>query len=495
MYKACIFDLDGTVADTVESIAHVANQVLDHFGLAAQPVEAYKYFAGDGGDMLMERCFAAAKGDRSNLAEAQQMYRDVFAADPLYRVKPFPGIVDMLKEMKERGMKLAVLSNKPHEAAVPAIEGLFGKELFDEVQGQQPGIPRKPSPIGALALAEKFGVKPGECLYVGDTNTDMQTGKAAGMYTVGVLWGFRERKELEEAGADCVSARPGQLLGIAAAPRIRLVVSDLDGTLLLNGSQQLPEETCGQIRRLLDQGICFAAASGRQYPNLRRLFAPVADEISYICENGCLVMDGGEKIYKAHMDRETGQDILRAILERESAEALLSGEDTSYIQPKEEAYLHHVRDEVENNVTVVDDLLQTQEDYFKISVFEKDGIAVSEDYWKRRFSSRVTVVTSGNEWLDMMPKGVNKGTALKLLLEHLGIAPEECVIFGDNYNDAEMLAMAGWAFAMDTAVPGIRRDCPWHTDTVGHALEEILRTGVPVSCRSSESAEGGCEEK
>src|SRR5699024_9074786 len=163
---------------------------------------------------------------------------------------------------------------------------------------------------------------------------------------------------------------------------------------------------------------------------------------------------------------ETGQDILRAILERESAEALLSGEDTSYIQPKEEAYLHHVRDEVENNVTVVDDLLQTQEDYFKIAVFEKDGIAVSEDYWKRRCSSRVTVVTSGNEWLDMMPKGVNKGTALKLLLEHLGIAPEECVIFGDNYNDAEMLAMAGWAFAMDTAVPGIRRDCPWHTDTV-----------------------------
>lgn len=482
MFKACIFDLDGTVADTLESIAHVGNQVLEHFGLAAQPVDDYKYFAGDGGNVLMERCFQAAGGDRKDLKEAQQMYRDVFAADPLYRVKPFTGIPELLREMKSRGMKLAILSNKPHEAVVPAIRGLFGEDLFDAVQGQQPEIPRKPDPAGAWAIASRFGVKPEECLYVGDTNTDMRTGKSAGMYTVGVLWGFRTREELEKTGADCVIARPQQLLKIAFAPKIRLVVSDLDGTLLLNGSQRLPQETCGQIRRLLDQGIHFAAASGRQYPNLQRLFAPVADEISYICENGCLVMDGGKRIYKAHMDRETGQEMLRAILEKDTAEALLSGENTTYLQPKEEAYLIHVRDEVENNVTVVDNLLDTPEDYFKISVFEKDGISASEDYWKERFSSRATVVTSGNEWLDMMPKGVNKGVALNILLEQLGIAPEECVVFGDNNNDAEMLEMAGWGFAMDTAVPPIRGMCSWHTDTVGHVLEEILRTGRPASC-------------
>lgn len=489
MFKACIFDLDGTVADTLESIAHVANQVLEHFGLAAQPVDDYKYFAGDGGDMLMERCFQATGGDRKNLKEAQQMYRDVFAADPLYRVKPFTGIPQLLEELKSRGMKLGILSNKPHEAVVPAIKGLFGEDLFDAVQGQQPEIPRKPDPAGAWAIAKRFGVKPEECLYMGDTNTDMRTGKSAGMYTVGVLWGFRTREELEEAGADCVISRPGELLKIASAPKVRLVVSDLDGTLLLNGSQQLPSETCGQIRRLLDQGIRFVAASGRQYANLRRLFAPVADEISYICENGCLVMDGGKKIYKAQMDRETGQEILKAILEKDTAEALLSGENTSYLQPKETSYLTHVRDEVGNNVTVVDNLLETPEEYFKISVFEKDGIDASADYWKERFSSRATVVTSGNEWLDMMPKGVNKGVALKVLLEHLKIAPEECVVFGDNNNDAEMLELAGCAFAMDTAVPPIRQMCSRHTDTVGHALEEILKTGRPVSCIAGGAAE------
>lgn len=482
MYKACIFDLDGTIADTVDSIAHVANQVLEHFGLAALPVPDYRYFAGDGGDVLMERCMRAAGGDMSRLKEAQRMYREVFARDPLYMVKPYPGIPETLRELKRRGMKLAVLSNKPHEAAVPAIRGLFGEELFDAVQGQTPALPRKPSPAGALALAEEFGVKPEECVYVGDTNTDMKTGKAAGMHTVGVLWGFRDRRELVENRADCLIRDPRQLLKICARRPIRLVVSDLDGTLLQNGSQSLPPGTCELIKRLREKGILFAAASGRQYANLRRLFAPVQEEISYICENGCLIFSGGKRIYRASMDRETGQEILRAIMARESAEALLSGEDTSYVQPKKESYLIHLRDVVKNNVTEVPDILDTREEYFKISVYEPDGLAGSEDYWKRRFGSRVTVVTSGNEWLDMMPRGVNKGTALSMLLRHLGILPEECVVFGDNDNDREMLKMAGVGFAMDTAIPEILSMCPYHTDTVEHALEEILLTGIPVSC-------------
>lgn len=482
MYKACIFDLDGTIADTLESIAHVANQVLEHFGLPAQPVQDYRYFAGDGGDVLMERCMRAAGGDMAHLEEAGKLYREVFAGDPLYMVKPFPGIVETLTELKRRGMKLAVLSNKPHEAAVPAIRGLFGDQLFDAVQGQTSEIPRKPSPVGALALARQFGAKPEECVYVGDTNTDMKTGKAAGMHTVGVLWGFRDRRELVENHADCLIREPRQLLGICAGRPVRLVVSDLDGTLLLNGSQSLPPETCELIRKLGEKGILFAAASGRQYANLQRLFAPVKKDISYICENGCLVFTGGKRIYRASMERETGQEILRAIMEKDSAEALLSGEDTSYVQPKKESYLIHLRDVVKNNVTQVADILDTKEGYFKISVYEPDGLDGSEEYWKKRFGSRVTVVTSGNEWLDMMPRGVNKGTALSLLLEHLGILPEECVVFGDNDNDREMLKLAGAGFAMDTAAPGILEMCPYHTDTVEHALEKLLETGIPVSC-------------
>ncbi len=219
MYQACIFDLDGTLADTVESIANVANQILEKFGLPAQPVEDYKYHAGDGGDVLMERCMRAAGSDLSHLKEGQKLYREIFAQNPLYQVTAFEGMRETLEELKRRQVKLAVLSNKPHEATVLAVKGLFGEKKFDVIQGLKPGMKRKPAPDTAWKIAEEFQVKPEECIYIGDTNTDMQTGKAAGMYTVGVLWGFRDRKELEENHADVIIEKPEEILRIQEEKR------------------------------------------------------------------------------------------------------------------------------------------------------------------------------------------------------------------------------------------------------------------------------------
>lgn len=214
MYQACIFDLDGTLADTVESIANVANQILEKFGLPTQPVNDYKYHAGDGGDVLMERCMRAAGGDFTHLAEGQKLYREIFAKNPLYKVTVFDGMRETLTELKRRGVRLAVLSNKPHEATYLAVTGLFGDDVFDVIQGLEPGMKRKPAPDGAWKIAEALSVKPEDCMYVGDTNTDMQTGKTAGMYTIGVLWGFRDRQELEENHADRIISYPEELLKI-----------------------------------------------------------------------------------------------------------------------------------------------------------------------------------------------------------------------------------------------------------------------------------------
>lgn len=215
MYKACIFDLDGTLADTVESIAYVANVMLERFGLPKQPVEDFNYYAGDGADELVKRCLTAA-GDQKLIhwEEGKQIYREMFYADPLYKVKPYEGMVDTLQRLKERGVKLAVFSNKPHIAAVNVIETLFGKGCFDVIQGQTEGIPKKPDPTGALHIAEGFAVIPAECMYVGDTDTDMKTGLAAGMLTIGVTWGFRDRRELEENHAQQIIDRPEELLDI-----------------------------------------------------------------------------------------------------------------------------------------------------------------------------------------------------------------------------------------------------------------------------------------
>lgn len=215
MIKACIFDLDGTLADTVESIAHGINLALEQLGFDPRPVEEFNYYAGDGLDTALRRALAAAGDKEGRLAEKGIMAaREFFGQNPLYKVKPYPGIVESLNALKSRGLKLAVFSNKPHEAAVDVVATLFGAACFDRIQGQSKAVPKKPDPTGALAIADYFGFRPEEILYLGDTNTDMRTGLAAGMYTVGVTWGFRPRKELEENHAMAVIDEPGQILDL-----------------------------------------------------------------------------------------------------------------------------------------------------------------------------------------------------------------------------------------------------------------------------------------
>lgn len=213
MYKGMIFDLDGTLADSVESMATAGNKVLKSCGLKPQPVESYKYFAGDGADTLIYRVLAAA-GDAKGewFDKAYTEYQELFKKDCTYKVKPYDGILELLQEAKARGIRLSVVSNKPHERTLEVVEKLFGTELFDKVIGQRDGIAKKPDPAGALEAAESLGLKPEECMYVGDTNVDMETGHRAGMFTVGVLWGFRDREELEANHADAIIARPEELL-------------------------------------------------------------------------------------------------------------------------------------------------------------------------------------------------------------------------------------------------------------------------------------------
>lgn len=214
MIKACIFDLDGTLADTLESMAYVTNAVMRKFGLKELPTDNFRYYSGEGANMLIRRCLIdAGDPELTRFDEGQRLYREMFEADPMYKVTYYPGMPETLKELKKRGVRLAVCSNKPHSAAVKVIKQLFGDD-FDMVIGQSDEIRRKPSPDGPLKVAEIFGVKPEECMYVGDTRTDMLTGKAADMYTVGALWGFRDREELCGSGADVIAEKPEDLLRI-----------------------------------------------------------------------------------------------------------------------------------------------------------------------------------------------------------------------------------------------------------------------------------------
>lgn len=213
MRKAVIFDLDGTLADTLESIAYCANETLKKQGFAPIDKEEYRYLVGDGAVKLVER--ALIKSGDTSLAcfeRAMQDYSEIFEKYCMYHVKPYEGIVSTLHALQEAGVKTAVLSNKPHPRTLQVIGDLFGEGLFQVVAGQRPEIERKPSPAGVFAIMKELGVRADEVLYLGDTNTDMKTGKSAGVFTIGVLWGFRDRKELEESHADAVIARPEELM-------------------------------------------------------------------------------------------------------------------------------------------------------------------------------------------------------------------------------------------------------------------------------------------
>ena len=215
--RAAVFDLDGTLADTLESIAHCTNQALESIGYEPLETDCYRYYAGDGAKMLLTRALIASGDTKlSRLEEIEPIFSEIFEKGCMYHVKPYDGIVETVQGLRDMGYRVAVLSNKRHERTKDVVTALFGEGVFDEVQGQTEGIRRKPSPDGALAIAERLGVKPENCLYFGDTNTDMQTACAAGMYGVGVLWGFRDRRELIDSGAQVLVDKPQEILMIAA---------------------------------------------------------------------------------------------------------------------------------------------------------------------------------------------------------------------------------------------------------------------------------------
>lgn len=215
MFKVCIFDLDGTLADSLQSLAYCTNIALEAVGLKPNPVYMYKKFAGDGAKMMVQRSLIAAGDvDLKFYDKAREIHKKSYAEHSMYKVTAFDGIKELLMALKQDGIKIAVLTNKPHERAIDVVTSLFGEDCFDFILGQSDKFARKPSPEGALIIADKFGASPEECVYLGDTNTDMQTGKSAGMFTVGVTWGFRDREELIENKADYIIDKPLELLDL-----------------------------------------------------------------------------------------------------------------------------------------------------------------------------------------------------------------------------------------------------------------------------------------
>ena len=255
---------------------------------------------------------------------------------------------------------------------------------------------------------------------------------------------------------------------------IQLIASDIDGTLLLNGSQAIDPEIFNLIHKLQQKGILFMAASGREYTNLRDLFSPVADDIAYLCLNGCLTFYQNECISKEIMDTTVARKLIITIQNDPNAEVLVSGEKTCYITPKNQSYYEHLTTKVKNHVTVVDDLLNIPESYTKISAYFKNGVYEHYQDYVDMFNEKITVQIGGKCWLDCTPKGVNKSTGFLKLLAYLNIPTENTVMFGDNDNDKQILQTCGYPISMETAVPSIYKLFPTHVNSVNEGIHSIL---------------------
>ena len=211
--KACIFDLDGTLTNTLESMTYSVNQTLKEMGLSQITKDQCRMFVGNGARVLIEESLKVSGDPKaSRIEEGMKIYGRIFDQNCTYHVTPYEGIPEMLKALKDRGIHLAVLSNKPDRQTVKVVKEIFGDNIFDYAQGQKDGIRRKPAPDGVWYLMEQMQVSKEECLYIGDSEVDAATGKNAGLKTIGVLWGFRDRKTLETAGADHLIERPEELL-------------------------------------------------------------------------------------------------------------------------------------------------------------------------------------------------------------------------------------------------------------------------------------------
>lgn len=211
-FSAVLFDLDGTLLDTLADIAHSANRVLADLGFPTHDIDAYRQFVGEGLIVLFRKALPAEVDADEVMPRCADGFRKAYGHEWNVRTRPYDGIPELLDTLAARSIQMAILSNKPDAFTKRCVGEYLPEYPFQMVLGQRDGIPRKPDPAGAMEIVDAMGLRAEQFLYLGDSSIDMKTAAAAGMYAVGALWGFRSLEELQQSGAQAVVSHPANLL-------------------------------------------------------------------------------------------------------------------------------------------------------------------------------------------------------------------------------------------------------------------------------------------
>ena len=213
-FKGVIFDLDGTLVNSLEDIADSMNLVLRKYGFSTHNLQAYKYFVGNGIRNLVREALPEVFREKKSIARCFDLMMEEYRNNCLNKTHPYEGIVDLLNELTIRELKLAIFSNKADDLTQKVVGHLLANWNFEVIMGANPEIPRKPNPSGAFLISRKLGVNPEDLIFVGDSDVDMKTANKAGMLAVGALWGFRTKAELTDNGAKYLLKHPLELIQI-----------------------------------------------------------------------------------------------------------------------------------------------------------------------------------------------------------------------------------------------------------------------------------------
>lgn len=257
---------------------------------------------------------------------------------------------------------------------------------------------------------------------------------------------------------------------------IRFIVSDVDGTLLQKGDNEVSERILELIPELKEKGVLFGVASGRNYDELKDLFAPVKNDILFVTNNGAVVIFDEDIVCKSVLERRLALDIIKDAESQKNCRVIVAGEKSSYITNKDLAFASFLKNQMKFNPIELEEFYKVREDMTKISVFCKGGVTEEiVEYFYKRWGDKAQMTISGDEWVDFMAPYVNKGNAIAMVQQLYEISEEDTMTFGDNYNDIEMFEHSYFSYAMQSAHPDIRKAAKHIAPNVETIIEDVVK--------------------